>query len=203
MVDHIAHNPYIAWLEFSVTASGVFAVFCSTMIYVFTRREYWSFLRVALQVTLTSAVLVVAAVWLSILASTVGGTSAELARVVDECGPALCRALVLLSLVKLASEAAIFRHLLFNRMTPLRRSAMLMTGDLSSVTLARFALGILGGVVMPVLLANQGSVSGGAGQIQFVILTGVLFAACLAGELLERFMFFAACAAPQMPGGIR
>jgi formate dehydrogenase iron-sulfur subunit len=203
MVDHIAHSSYITWLEFSVTASGIFAVFCSTMIYVFTRRECWSFLRVALRFTLTSAVLGVAAVWLSILASTVSGTSVELAKVVDECGPALCRALVLLSLVKLASEAAIFRHLLFHRMTPLRRSAMLMTGDLSSVTLARFALGILGGVVMPALLANQGSDSGGAGQIQFVILTGVLFAACVAGELLERYMFFAACAAPQMPGGIR
>ncbi len=29
------------------------------------------------------------------------------------------------------------------------------------------------------------------------------FAACLAGELLERYLFFAACAAPRMPGGLR
>ena len=39
--------------------------------------------------------------------------------------------------------------------------------------------------------------------MQFVVLTALLFAACLAGELLERYLFFAACAAPQMPGGIR
>jgi hypothetical protein len=28
----------------------------------------------------------------------------------------------------------------------------------------------------------------------------MLFLACLAGELLERYQFFAACAAPRMPG---
>jgi formate dehydrogenase iron-sulfur subunit len=203
-LDGFGHGSWIVWLGYSVTASGIVAVFSSTMIYVFTRRECWSFVRVGLRFALTSAVLGVAAVWLSVLAATVGGTSPELSKIVDQCGPTLCRTLVLLSLLKLAWEAAIFRHLLFNRMTPLRRSAMLMAGELSSVTLARFALGLLGGVVMPALLMNQASlISGGAGQIQFVILTGVLFAACLAGELLERYMFFAACAAPQMPGGIR
>jgi formate dehydrogenase iron-sulfur subunit len=203
-VSSVDQSPWIRWLGYSVTASGILAVFSSTMIYVFTQRECWSFLRVAMRFTLTCGLLGMAAVWLSILASTIGGTSVELAKVVTESGPALCRALVVLSVVKLTWEAAIFRHLLFNRMTPLRRSAMLMTGELSSVTLARFALGILGGVVMPALLVNQTNlVSGGAGQIQFVILTGMLFAACLAGELLERYMFFAACATPQMPGGIR
>ena len=39
--------------------------------------------------------------------------------------------------------------------------------------------------------------------MQFVVMTGLLFVACLAGELLERYLFFAACAAPRMPGGIR
>jgi DMSO reductase anchor subunit/ferredoxin len=194
----------IEWLGYSVAASGIVAVFCSTMIYVFTQRECWSFTRVAARFLLTSGLLGAAALWLSILASTVGGRSGELAKLVEECGPTLCRALVVIGLVKLGWEAAIFRHLLSKRMTPLRRSAMLMTGELSNVTLARFALGMLGGVLMPLMLASQaGTFSSGAGQIQFVILTGLLFAACLAGELLERYLFFAACAAPQMPGGIR
>jgi DMSO reductase anchor subunit len=39
--------------------------------------------------------------------------------------------------------------------------------------------------------------------LRFVVVTGMLFVACLAGELLERCLFFAACAAPRMPGGIR
>jgi hypothetical protein len=79
-----------------------------------------------------------------------------------------------------------------------------MTGDLSNVTLARFALGLLGGVVMPLMLAADAATLGhGAAHVQFAFMTGLLFAACLAGELLERYLFFAACAAPQMPGGIR
>jgi formate dehydrogenase iron-sulfur subunit len=194
----------IDWLGYGVAATGIVAVFCSTMIYVFTQRECWSFTRVAVRFTLTCGVLGVAALWLSILASTVGGLSPDLAKLVEECGPTLCWTLVVISFFKLTWEAAIFRHLLFKRMTPLRRSAMLMTGELSSVTLARFALGMLGGMVMPLMLANQaGAISSGAGQIQFVIQSGLLFAACLAGEMLERYLFFAACAAPQMPGGIR
>jgi hypothetical protein len=89
-------------------------------------------------------------------------------------------------------------------MTPLKRSALLMTGELSNTTLARFALGIFGGVILPLMLAREAAtLSDAAGHVQFMVMTGLLFAACLAGELLERFLFFAACAAPQMPGGIR
>jgi hypothetical protein len=89
-------------------------------------------------------------------------------------------------------------------MTPLKRSAVLMTGDLSNATLARFALGLLGGAILPAMLVQEAAnLADGAGLVQFVVLTGLLFTACLAGELLERYLFFAACAAPQMPGGIR
>jgi hypothetical protein len=31
----------------------------------------------------------------------------------------------------------------------------------------------------------------------------MLFVACLAGELLERYLFFAAVASPRMPGPLR
>jgi hypothetical protein len=109
-----------------------------------------------------------------------------------------------LALVKLAWEAAIFRHLLWRRMTPLRRSALLQMRELSSVTLARFAAGLLGGILMPAfLLEHMPDAESGAGFVQFVVTTGMLFIACLVGELLERYLFFAACAAPRMPGGIR
>jgi hypothetical protein len=36
-----------------------------------------------------------------------------------------------------------------------------------------------------------------------LIFAAVLFAACLAGEILERYLFFAAVAGPRMPGGLR
>jgi formate dehydrogenase iron-sulfur subunit len=194
------------WIEslgWSVAASGVLGVACSVMIYVFTRRECWSLPRVAIRFALTAALLGVAATWLSVLTATLISPSSELRSVVQRHGPALCRTLAGLSLAKLVWDAAIFRHLLSSRMTPLRRSALLMTRDLSSVTLARFALGLLGGAVFPALLLSALPTLSDQSLPQFTVMTALLFAGCLGGELLERYTFFAACAAPRMPGSLR
>ena len=43
----------------------------------------------------------------------------------------------------------------------------------------------------------------GSFWLELMIATVLLFGASLAGELLERYLFFAAVAAPRMPGGIR
>jgi DMSO reductase anchor subunit/ferredoxin len=188
------------WLGSSVAATGALAVFCSTMIYVFTQRECWSFLRVGVRFVLTSALLGVAAVWLSILIATLVNPSDALFQLVANCGPSLCKALIVLTTIKLAWEASILRHLFSRRMTPLRRSALLMAGELSNVTLARFAAGLLGGILMPAFLL--GRTTDGA-LPQFVVTSGLLFVACLTGEMLERYLFFAACASPRMPGGPR
>ena len=180
------------------------AVFCSVMIYVFTQRECWSFTRVTLRFVLTAALLGVAVVWLSVLGLTVARPSSQLTELVQQYGASLCMAMIAIAGAKLSWEAAIFRHLLFRRMTPLKRSALLMTRELSNFTLARFAAGLLGGLVMPAfLLISLTSTSGSGNLPQFVIITGMLFVACLVGELLERVLFFTACAAPRMPGGIR
>ena len=191
------------WLGWSVAAAGALGVFCSVMIYVFTRRECWSFTRVAARFTLTAALLGVAAVWLSVLMATMASPSSALTAVVRQGGPQWCRALIGLTVVKLGWEAAIFRHLALGRMTPLKRSAWLLTHELSSVSLARFALGLLGGVLMPLFLLSELPAASSANVVQFTATTGLLFAACLTGELLERYLFFTACASPRMPGGIR
>ena len=36
-----------------------------------------------------------------------------------------------------------------------------------------------------------------------MMLAGMLFMACLAGELIERYLFFAAIASPRMPGSLK
>jgi DMSO reductase anchor subunit len=192
------------WLGWCVAFAGAAAVFCSTMIYVFTRRECWSFVRVGIRFLFTCAILGCAAIWLSILVSALCAPSPVLFTLVHRCGPALCRIIVMLVSAKLAIEAAVFRHIWLRKMTPLKRSAILMTGELSNATLARFALGVLGGAILPLMLMGEAkTLVPGTGLVQFVILSGLLFSASLAGELLERYLFFAACAAPQMPGGIR
>jgi formate dehydrogenase iron-sulfur subunit len=198
------YNFGVKLLGWSVAASGMLAVFCSTMIYVFTRRECWTMLRTGIRFFMTSAVLGVATVWLSILVATLIHPSQELNGFVSEGGALLCRALMGLTAAKLIWEAAIFWHLLNRKMTPLQRSALLLTNELSNATLARFALGILGGILMPILLLNQAESATEIAQlVKFVAVAGILFAACIAGELLERYLFFAACASPRMPGGLR
>jgi DMSO reductase anchor subunit len=189
-------------LGWAVVASGIIALFCSAMIYVFTQRECWSFTRVIVRFTLTAALLGVGVVWFSALALMLFAPSPELAELLELHGPWLCRALVAVAAARLMWDAAIFRHLLVRRTTPLKRSAQLMTRQLSSVTLARFAAGLLGGIVMPGLLLGYLSTSAGGNHPQFAIATATLCLACLAGELLERFLFFAACATPRMPGTI-
>ncbi len=189
------------WLGIASSATGIVAVFCSVMIYAFTRRECWSRWRVAMRFALTSAVLGVAAVWLSVLILSLVHPSTALSDLVAEHTGDLCRALLLLASVKLLWESTILFHLWPHRLTPLKRSALLLIGPLGSVTLARFAVGILGGIVTPILLLD-GLAGGGQNLLAFTLVTGMLFGACLIGELLERYLFFTACAAPRMPGAI-
>ncbi|HEX3724951.1 MAG TPA: hypothetical protein VHV08_01860, partial [Pirellulales bacterium] len=183
---------------------GVVAVFCSVMIYASVRRELWDFPRTAVRFALTSILLGLATLWLSLAVLAVIRPSASNLALVAASGSTICWASMIVACVKLGWEAMLFRHLLSRAMTPLKRSASLMTRDLASPTVARFALGALGGVFAPALLfrqCNTGLLE--SGQLELTIATVLLFGASLGGELLERYLFFAAVAAPRMPGGIR
>ena len=190
------------WLGWGVALSGVAGVLCSVMVYDYTKRDFWNGPATAGRFFLTAAVLGLAAAWLPLLIVAAGGDAALAAAAVDRYGALLCRGLIAAAAVKLLFEAAVFRHLAARSTTSLKRTAWLMTGALSNVTLARFAAGLLGGLAMPALLLLS-RVPAPAGQgldLVFVVLVGMQFAACLAGELLERYLFFAAVASPRMPG---
>jgi formate dehydrogenase iron-sulfur subunit len=167
------------------------------MIYVFTRREFWNFGRTGTRFLLTSAVLGIAATWLTVLLLAFVGHDTIPAPVEES----LAEALLAAAGCKLLYDAAVFRHLLAYRNAPLKRSARLMAGPLSNVTLARFATGLLGGVVMPAFLLGQPEAA--AGSAIHTIVVAMLFAACVAGELLERYLFFGAVSSARMPGGLR
>jgi DMSO reductase anchor subunit len=68
-----------------------------------------------------------------------------------------------------------------------------MQGDLLGVTVARFAAGAIGGVLLPALVV-YGHAEGRAIAVAIFVLT-------LIGELCERWLFFTAATAPKMPGG--
>jgi Fe-S-cluster-containing dehydrogenase component/DMSO reductase anchor subunit len=106
--SHKVATLFIPWLGWGVAASGAIAVFCSTMIYVFTQRECWSLVRVGVRFAMTSALLGVAAVWLSLLALALSSPSDAVFALVHQCGPTLCWMLVALTTAKLTWEGAIF-----------------------------------------------------------------------------------------------
>jgi Fe-S-cluster-containing dehydrogenase component/DMSO reductase anchor subunit len=183
---------------------GGFAVFTSAMIYATLGREYWTFSRTIFRFLLTTALLGTAAVWLSVVILAIARPTPETASLLGLASELCCPAIAMLTGVKLVWEVAILRYLLSPAMTQLKRSALLMTSQLANATMARFATGLLGGLVIPgILMMRFSHGAEGGDRMTYAVLTGLLFFACVLGELCERYLFFAAVAVPRMPGRIR
>jgi len=182
-------------------ASGILGVFCSAMIYVDTHREFWSARRTGIRFALTSLVLGLSAVitLMSTLPLLPISSAVDPLRA-SPLGPLGALAgwiLLVLSTLKLASDASIFRHLQTGKPSTLKRTALLMLGDLRSVTLTRFAVGFLGTLLVP--FAAIGAESG-SNSLAPAIAATVGFGCLMLGELVERYIFFSASIAPKMPG---
>ena len=192
------------WVGWSVAVSGVAGVLCSVMVYRYTKRDFWNGPATACKFLLTTTVLGLAASWLSLMLSSMWSDTRSADTGVELYGALLCRGLIVASAAKLGFEAGVFRHLATRSSTSLKRTALLMSGALSHVTAGRFAAGVLGGLVVPSLLllsfARPNELHGH--DLATGLLVAILFVGCLAGELLERYLFFAAVASPRMPGGL-
>jgi Fe-S-cluster-containing dehydrogenase component/DMSO reductase anchor subunit len=179
-------------LEVACPSVGLAGVTCSVLLYHVTRRPWWSAGLVGFKFLMTTVVLGLAAM---VVLFSAGGAllhdtaiAGDVARVSD----ALARLLAAATLFKLAGELSSFRHLQDRRLTPLKRSALLMRDDLRSYTVARFAASLAG---VALVLLGRGSSSMAWAGVAFILLVG--------GELLERTLFFAAASSPGMPGGLR
>jgi formate dehydrogenase iron-sulfur subunit len=183
---------------------GLIGVFCSVMIYVDTRRPFWSLPLTGFKFFMTGVVLGIPAVVLVSLlgAAWTGSMSAD--EVMARFGWGLLRGLVAASLAKLVVEALVLTHLRDKQHTPLKRTTILLTGELSRIALGRVFLGVVGGVVLPRLLLAARAVAGpaGFGPIVTGVVVGLILILTLLGELLERYLFFTASVAPKMPGAL-
>lgn len=181
---------------------GLLAVGCSMMIYIDTRREFWSPFRTATRFVGTSLVLGIPVALLISLAAAAVASDLTIAQVLSTFGWRLCQTLALAAAVKLLFESTIFASLRSRSQTALKRSAMLLTGELSMTVTARFFFGILGGVLLPLILVGERQLAADAGfQPLFVgVVSLLMLALCFTGELLERYLFFTAVVAPKMPG---
>jgi formate dehydrogenase iron-sulfur subunit len=161
----------------AVAASGFVGIACSVLIYHATRKAWWTASMTGFKFFMTAAVLGIASTLLLV-------PNRELAA-------QLSQLVVAASAIKLAGELTVLAHLRDKRYTELKRSAVLLTHDLRRWSIARIAALVLGGILLP-----------SAGPPSFaraVVSLGLL----VAGELLERTLFFAAASSPGMPKGVR
>jgi len=172
------------------------AVSTSVMIYAVTGRAYWALPSTALKFFGTTLVLGTATTLACLALSATRQTGADAADTL-----ALARnfslALPLLMLAKLAVERSIYRHRSAEPPTDLSRTVMLLDGVLRPLASTRTALGLVGGVGLPLLLVVLAPAST-IGTFLGVTILAVL----VLGELCERALFFRAMASMRMPGGV-
>ena len=185
-------------LGLTTVAVGLFAVFCSAMIYHATGRRWWSIGRSGFTFLMTSLVLGLAATvvihW-TVAVATPMGISPQLVAITQTAGWML----IVLVVFKLTGESLVFLTLRHKTNHEIKRSALLLKGDLARRTFFRYALALVAGVLIPwsvIVLADA--------RFPIATLVGAWFAllGVAAGELLERMSFFSAMSAPRMPGGM-
>lgn len=185
-------------LAASVLGSGLIGVFCSAMVYRDTKRSFWDNHGTTLKFFLTTGILGFAAILLTSVVFVIGQTQIILPDITRAFGRKLCLAVALTTTLKLFIEALIFFHLNNRDLTVFKKTAILMTRELRTITAWRFICGFFGGVIFPVVLffLNEHNSVG-----PIVGLSVFILAFSLAGEFLERLLFFKAVVPLQMPGG--
>ncbi len=183
---------WILGLKIAGALAGVAGVACSAMIYADTQRKFWRASQSLGKFFGTAAVLGLAAV----LALTTANHATGWATVVT-----LAALLVGATMVKMGVEQRVFRELADENtptLTPINRTARLLAGRLGFLMRTRVLCAVLGGVGCPLLLVLNNAADGRLATIPAV--AALLF--CLAGELLERHLFFVAVSPERMPGGV-
>ena len=116
--------------------------------------------------------------------------------------PALCIALACALALKLAGELSSLLHLRDHQQTELKRSALLLRGELWPL-LARAHRRRRPRRRSPRRSRSCSRCASAVSGLDVALALLLLFALALAGELLERLLFFAAVSAPKMPGALR
>jgi formate dehydrogenase iron-sulfur subunit len=158
-----------------VAVLGAVAVYCSIMVYVDTRRAFWRW-------SLTSPKFIGTALILG-LASAFLFSSRD---------PGIAAALAAISVAKLGFEGGfLYAQARRAEWSPDKRSALVMLRACRRTTVWRFICGAIGGIIIPLL------------ELAWDVPINLKVAAlslCIAGEILERSLFFTAVTPDRMPG---
>lgn len=178
-----------------VAASGLFGVLSSMMLYQVTSRRWWGAARTTLKFGLTTAVLGGATTVVSLLlASMFEGSLVGAAPLVG----VLAKLVAAAACLKLLSDAAILLHLRDRQLGELKRTALLLVGELGRDALLRVVFAVIGIFFAVVLGSNIATLDASTA----LSLAGLAWLALLVGELFERGLFFRGLSAPKMPGAV-
>ncbi|MBI3314715.1 MAG: dimethyl sulfoxide reductase anchor subunit [Candidatus Omnitrophica bacterium] len=180
----------------AVLASGSFAVFASVMVYRDTHRVLWDTPMTTFKFFMTAVLLGTVTVMAVSLGVCAVDSPQNFVNVLRAVGIPLAGVMAALALVKIIVEASLFSHLRDPRMTPLKKSAMLMSGPLRPWTTQRFIYGTVGGVVLPLLFLAMKDYLTSSWVLAWV---GVMAVMTAAGEIMERYLFFRAVVPLKMP----
>lgn len=170
----------------AAVGSGLVAIWCSVKIYQFTRRPFWVGANTAAKFFLTAGV----------LGASVACAGAAWAGEPPSPVRAFAFATFFLTLAKVAFEVSQLRAIALTEQTSLASSAKLLRNALRLTTSWRLALGTMGGIVAPAISLLRAS------DTTTAWLALLACGLCLAGELLERTLFFQAVVPLKMPGGL-
>ncbi|MSR31715.1 MAG: molybdopterin oxidoreductase [Gemmataceae bacterium] len=194
-------NPFVHFLIMASIFLGAAGLICGIMIYHDTPRPFWAFPRSGFKFLLTTAILGPAGLLLAQVLAAPLMSGADFPTYLQADGRKLLWLILAFTSLKVVYEVSFLRHRWDRTHNPLRKSAQLMTGPLLKVFSARVVFGLMGGVALPLLLLIDGWNARSHGALQASsLLFPFSFCLLLAGELLERLLFFMAVTPPKMPG---
>jgi DMSO reductase anchor subunit len=173
------------------------------MIYVRTGRPFWILHRTGMKFLLTCIVLGLPVALLVSLLASVWRPEFTAADIMRQYGQQLCYAVIVATSAKLLFESTVFAELHRRQLTPLKRTAMLLSDNLGMTTTLRYFFGAVGGLLLPAILLSKRATFDGPDGFQPLFLCAIvtlIFVTLLIGELMERYLFFAASASAKMPG---
>ncbi len=187
-------------MSYAVFLTGLIGVLCSVMVYRDTRRPFWDNHGTTFKFLITTALLGFAmSLMISIIYTNIIH-SPEVSFLMDSFGRLFVILIAGLSTVKMLWEAMIFYFLKKDDGNFFKKTAILMARPLKKYTVARFAAGICGGVILPLMIFNV-EINGPRASLFLAGFSFVMFVSLLVGEMLERYLFFRAVVSLKMPGG--
>ncbi|HYG75940.1 MAG TPA: DmsC/YnfH family molybdoenzyme membrane anchor subunit [Planctomycetota bacterium] len=175
-------------LSVSAAVFGLLGVFCSMMIYIDTRRVFWSAPLTVSKFGLTTVLLGSTATFTTLIA-------AGAAEVLNSTADLLLLTISASAFLKMIIEISLLSHLQLAQITPLKKSAVIIAQHSRTAALLRFACGFAA-CALPIVLSGKMTSS------LALPLVSALAVAALTGEFLERYLYFRAVVALKMPGGL-